>query len=342
MSALPDLFTLDRSVFRTRADWARHRLCLLDCVVGPQYGGLPLTPQRTVWDVDTPHASPMPGRVRCTGVVSSQDPDYAFRLTLWLPDGMIRPPVVLTGDGLGGAVADAVTALALSMGVALAHFDRQDLAPDHPVPDRDTHLYASAKGSFGALAAWAWGYHRCVDVLEAAGLVDSKRMAVVGHSRGGKASLLAGATDTRIRLTGANGSGAGGAGCYRALGPGAESLEDLLQRFPYWFGPGMAAYADQVQTLPFDQHFLKAAVAPRWLYTTEALDDHWANPDGTWLTHIAALQVFHRLRYVDRAGVHFRKGGHAHTHIDWLALLTRLVSLPDDVPLQPQQDVLPG
>ncbi len=264
------------------------------------------------------------------GPVCCDCPDYRFRLTLLLPAGAERPPVVITGDAVDGMIPPAVPALALSMGVALAYFDRQELAPDHAVPPRDTHLYAAAPGKFGALAAWAWGYHRVTDALCASELIDAARIAVVGHSRGGKASLLAGATDTRIQLTGANGSGAGGAGCYRALGPGAESLEDLLQRFPYWFGPELVQYAGRVQAMPFDQHFLKAAVAPRWLYTTEALADYWANPDGSWLTHSAARQVYDRLGCSDRAGIHYRSGGHAHTVTDWMALLVRLITLPMD------------
>ena len=43
-------------------------------------------------------------------------------------------------------------------------------------------------------------------------------------------------------------------------------------------------------SLPFDQHSLKALVAPRPLLTTEALERCVANPSGTWLTHLAARE----------------------------------------------------
>ena len=55
--------------------------------------------------------------------------------------------------------------------------------------------------------------------------------AVVGHSRGGKAALLAGATDERIALTSANNSGAGGAGCFRWQAPGSETLAQVVDAF---------------------------------------------------------------------------------------------------------------
>jgi hypothetical protein len=35
---------------------------------------------------------------------------------------------------------------------------------------------------FGALAAWAWGYHRCVDLLSKLSYLDANRIAVSGHS----------------------------------------------------------------------------------------------------------------------------------------------------------------
>ncbi len=151
--------------------------------------------------------------------------------------------------------------------------------------------------------------------------VDKARIAVVGHSRGGKASLLAGATDERIALTSANDSGCGGAGCYRQQGSGAETLADILRNFPYWFGPRLGEYIGREDELPFDQHFLKAAVAPRLLLTTEALGDLWANPTGTWQTHAAARQVYRFLGIEERMGIWYREGGHAHSRADWDALL---------------------
>ena len=94
-----------------------------------------------------------------------------------------------------------------------------------------------------------------------------------------------------------------------------------MRNFPYWFGPRLAEHIGREAELPFDQHFLKAAVAPRLLLTTEALGDLWANPTGTWQTHAAARDVYRFMEVEDRIGIWYREGGHAHSQADWETLL---------------------
>jgi hypothetical protein len=254
--------------------------------------------------------------------MAQTQPVCSFLLTLTIPAGDGPFPVVLTGDACWRYVTDAVADAVVGRGYILAQFNRVELAPDVRSDARTSGLYAVCRdGVYGALAAWAWGYHRCVDVLLQLGYVDPARIAVVGHSRGGKTALLAGATDERIALTCANNSGAGGAGCYRRQGPDSETLADCLKNFGYWYGPGLRAYTGREAELPFDQHFLKALVAPRALLTTEALGDLWANPTGTWLTHIAAREAYRFLDAGERLGILYRAGGHDHGLADWTAFL---------------------
>ena len=204
----------------------------------------------------------------------------------------------------------------------MAQFSRVEVVPDVYKSDRDQGLYLAYPGQeFGALAAWAWGFHRCVDVLTTLDFVDRDKIAATGHSRGGKTALLAGATDERIALTASNGSGAGGSGCWRWKAEGSEALADTMRMIPYWFGPRMKDYVECEADLPFDQHFLKAMVAPRPLFSCEGLDDLWSNPSGTWQTHAAAGEVFGFLGVEDRIGIHYRPGGHDHGPADWNAFL---------------------
>lgn len=243
-----------------------------------------------------------------------------FALRLFVPTGAGPFPVIVSSDGCWHYADDAALDAMLARGYAFAEFNRVEIAADTGGPASSLTM-AQAIAQPRTLAAWAWGFHRVVDVVRTLAWIDPHAITVVGHSRGGKAALLAGATDERIALTSANNSGAGGAGCWRHQGPGAESLADLLREFAYWFDPRLQAYAGREHTLPFDQHFLKALVAPRALLTTEALDDHWANPQGSWLSHRAAAGVFELLGASHNMAIVFRRGSHDHTLADWNTLL---------------------
>jgi len=325
MTTLPDLLcTHDGAPVRTAGAWQQRRDEIYHAIVPLAYGGMPPAPAATRAEIL--NTSPL---ARCDGaayvscrVVAEGAAPYAFMLYLLVPPGEGPFPVILNGDACWRYVTDEVAADVLQRGYILAQFNRVEIVPDVAELGRTTGLYRLHPGAqYGALAAWAWGYHRCVDALCGMARVDAGRIAITGHSRGGKAALLAGATDARIALTNANNSGAGGAGCFRHQGRGAETLADILRAFPFWFGPRLHEYIGRETALPFDQHFLKALVAPRALLTTEARGDAWANPEGTWRTHLAAREVYHLLGADDQLGIVYRDGGHAHARPDWQVLL---------------------
>ena len=320
-SLLPDLFRLaDGTAVTTASAWLRRRKEIADLIVDIEYGGLPPTPATTT--LETLHLSSvraLPGvRFMSCRVQTGPERPFSFLLTLLIPPGEGPFPVVITGDACWRYVTDAVAADVLGRGFILAQFNRTEIAADVGSNARTSGLYcAYPEGVYGALAAWAWGYHRCIDALVTLPVVDASRIAVTGHSRGGKTVLLAGATDERIALTAANNSGAGGAGCFRHQGPQSEKLSDLIRNFAFWFGPKLRDYVDREDELPFDQHFLKALLAPRALLTSEALGDLWANPSGTWLTHSAAREVYHLLNADERIVITFREDGHNYGPTDW-------------------------
>lgn len=308
-------------------DWLKRREELLELILSIEYGHLPPTPT-SVKGLEL-HNHVEPSLLNAQHIqyhVTSSGPEpwqsFRFLMDVLIPPGDGPFPVVINGDGCWRYLTEDVTRDVLGRGYALAAFNRVEIVPDNHRMERATGLYqVYPDGDFGALAAWAWGYHRCVDVLLEQPYADSARIAVVGHSRGGKAVLLAGATDERIALTAPNNSGCGGAGCFRHAGKGAEKISGILGPVAYWFSRRFKDFIDREDALPFDQHCLKALVAPRALLSTEALGDLWANPSGTWQTHLAAKELYRHLGAEGRIGFWFRDGPHGHGGEDWAAFL---------------------
>ncbi len=323
VKALPDPFLMSsgRRV-ANQSDWLKRREEIKELLLYYQYG----------------YPAPAPGSYKSSEVASkrvegldaiekqvmlSMGPDQklSFRLILTIPQGRKGPlPIVVKGDLCWGRISPSILAAAVERGYIVAEFDRTEIAPDSA--DRTKGVYPIYPDfDWAALCAWAWGYHRVVDYLTTNGIVDSRRIAVTGHSRGGKAVLLAGALDERISLTAPNDSGCGGGGCYRIQGEKSEDIGAITRRFPFWFQPRLSSFVGHVDQLPFDQHFLKALVAPRALLSTEALGDLWANPLGSEVTYLAAKEVYKFLNVPDRIGIHYREGKHEQNVEDWNVLL---------------------
>jgi endo-1,4-beta-xylanase len=205
-------------------------------------------------------------------------------------------------------------------GYGYAEFSFNDVAPDNKDRFRSGGVYQLFGNDIdtGALMAWAWGVHRVIDALESDDRIDAKKVVVTGHSRYGKASLIAGAFDDRIAVTVPSHSGTAGASPYRFIYGKNEQLHNIVGAFPYWFRPDFNQFVNDVPRLPFDQHELIALVAPRAVLATEGTQDIWINPQGSQLTHLAAKQVYEFLGAPDRISIRFRPVGHIPSNDDLL------------------------
>lgn len=318
---LPDPFLRpDGTRIRDRRQWSSLRRHWLAQVLYYEYGQLPSSPRGTeAQEMEQTDLADIPARRREVRLRILTSVPLEIRVVLFRPKKRGKLPAVLNGDLGWGEIQPEIVQEVVRRGYALVAFDRTQIAPDSAERKGIYEAYPDYEG--GRLSAWAWAYHRVVDFLHTQPDVDTRRIAITGHSRGGKTVLLAGATDERIALTAPNNSGCGGAGCYRHQGANSETIKNILDVFPYWFHPRFQQFVGKVDRLPFDQHIVKALVAPRALLSTEALGDLWANPEGTQMTYLAAREVYRFLKAEERIGIWFREGGHAHTLADWQALL---------------------
>ena len=223
---------------------------------------------------------------------------------------------VLSPDGCWPHVINEVAVNSvIAAGQSLLWFDRLSLAWDGPQAERGGPLHRRWPGSnWSAIAVWAWGIRQSILALS-----DPRAEAVwgvLGHSRGGKAALVAAALDDRIHAVISHNSGTGGAASLLHTGQGAEPLSALASTYPHWL-------ATSAQDPEVQERLIRtnapaqwlASIAPRGLCVLQAEDDLWANPLGTrkmvealtpqWLAAPEALQH------------HTRLGGHRITEADW-------------------------
>ena len=206
-------------------------------------------------------------------------------------------------------------------GFAAVSFTTWDVAPDRNTGNTQGVFAAFEKPAdyrnrklWGTLSAWAWGASRVLDWLETLPEIDAGRVAVVGHSRGGKTALWSAVTDTRFAMACVNGSGCGGAKLNHLDLPDSEHIAEIVRTFQYWFCLDYTLWANREREMPFDQHELLSCVAPRLLAVGSGSEDTWAGPEGERkATELA------RAAWADpsRVSYHVHPGRHDLLLYDW-------------------------
>ncbi len=293
----------------TIAIWEKERRPeILELFEEHVYGKMPKSFESIKYTVTNENARAMDGKARLKEVlieVFNNNKSVKINLVLFVPNNADKAvPAFVLINNRGKENTDATRAtksdfwpaeMVVDNGYAIAAFHVSDLAPDHKENYVNGVLdlypeHLTADNGMKAIGSWAWGASRVMDYFETDKSINAKRVAVVGHSRGGKASLWAAAQDRRFAMCVTNCSGNTGAALARRQF--GERINRINTSFPHWFNTNYKKYNDKEELLPVDQHMLIALVAPRPLYATNASKDLWADPTGTYLSLKNAEEVY--------------------------------------------------
>jgi hypothetical protein len=348
---LPDLLTRpDGTKISGYREWAEHRKVVLELFRTHVYGRSPRGPEHSERKVVQTDAKALDGTATLKRVLlgcGEDDRHHQFELTLFLPNSRRPAPVFLLLNNRPPENTDPTRKMksgfwpveeVLARGYGIAAIQVSEVAPDKPDRFRDGVIKLMEgdrterpPDAWKAISAWAWGASRALDYMQLDPDVDGKHVAVLGHSRGGKAALWAGAQDERFALTISNDSGCTGAALSRRMV--GESVKQINTGFPHWFCDNYRKYNDREAELPIDQHQLIALMAPRAVYVASAAEDLWADPKGEYLALAHASRVYHLYRQsgflpdampgVEKPEIsgpqayHIRSGIHNLTPYDW-------------------------
>ncbi len=356
---LPDpLLCADGTRVSSSEEWERKRRPeTLELFRKFVYGRTPTRPSEVRFEVLERDPKAMDGRATRTRVrITSLDAgkSFSFESAVLVPNGHDRRPRVpafLLINNRAVSSADPSRRQKdgfwpaeeiIARGYATAVFRTSDVDPDTKDEAARTNgvrgVWPAGAGggtpgedAWATIGAWAWGASRVLDYLQTDPEIDSAKVAVVGHSRGGKTALWAGAQDERFALAVSNDSGCGGAALSRRNF--GETVEIINRGFPYWFCSNFKKFDGREAELPVDQHQLLALIAPRGLYVASADGDFWADQRGEFLALAHAAPVYALYGHAGlqpdemppldtpalrgRVAYHIRRGGHNLTPYDW-------------------------
>ncbi|HEX7654815.1 MAG TPA: acetylxylan esterase [Verrucomicrobiae bacterium] len=346
----PALITNEGEPVSSAATWlARRRPELLESFRTNVYGRQPVGRPANLTFTMVSETNSMAGLAKAKQVTISYGNERgtgAIHLVLFIPMSRLPAPCFLLICNRGARNLDPTRQLPsafwpaealIRRGYAAAAFCNTDVAPDRSngFTNGVYALYDPPAGhapdAWGAIAAWAWGASRVMDYLATDPGIDPKRIAVVGHSRGGKAALWAGAEDDRFALIVSNDSGSTGAALAR--GKQGENIRAINRVFPHWFCRNYHHFAGRENELPVDQHLLAGLIAPRLLYIASATGDATSDPRSEFRTAVAVGSIYQlfglgglpatRFPAPDSPviggaiGYHIRSGNHDLTPYDW-------------------------
>jgi hypothetical protein len=326
-SKLPDPLTLRNGNKVTTAEiwWKKRRPEIVEDFDREIYGRVPSNTPRVNWELITTTKENIGGTPAITKrIIGHVDNSFYplpvhIELKLTVPENATGPVPLVMELGLS---LDMLAALAKRYPDLMSNkgptSQQQTLAkgwgyavyiPTSVQEDNGEGLTAGIIGlmnkgqprkvdDWGALRAWAWGASRVLDYFETDKSVNAKRVGIEGHSRYGKAALIAMAYDPRFSIAYISSSGEAGAKLYRRNF--GEQIGNIAGSSEYhWMVGNFLKYAGPrtEKDLPVDAHELIALCAPRPVFVgagaTEG--DGWVDAKGMFMAEAAAGPVYRLL-----------------------------------------------
>ncbi len=316
---LPDPLVLKngKKVTTAKMWWSQRRPQIVEDFDREVYGRVPKKTPRVNWVVI--NTSSVNGDVpiitkQIVGHVdNSSYPQITvdIQLTLTVPANATGAvPVIMEFGGIGGAGRGAGAARPIGptwqQQVLAKGWGYASLLPSSIQADNGAGLTQGIIGlvnkgqrrkadDWGALRAWSWGASHALDYFETDKSVDAKRMGIEGHSRYGKATIVAMAYDERFAIAFVSSSGEGGAKLHRRNW--GEQVENVAAFNEYhWMAGNFLKYAGPLNAshLPVDSHELVAMCAPRPVFLSAGATegDGWVDAKGTFLAGAGAGPVY--------------------------------------------------
>ena len=336
----------------TAANWQERRREMLELLMEHSYGYTPSV------EVSVSGVSRGLGRYTCAGKCTEELVDVVYKtargegvipIQIFTPTATEMPPVMLH-IAFGEAPHRYIPVEEIvERGYALVVVDYTKMVNDNLHGDYTDGIaahFGTAKErtatEWGKIGMWAWGASRILDYLvDERRDLDTERVAVIGHSRLGKTALWCAAQDERFAAAISNDSGYGGAASSKH-GEG-ERVADFLRAGSWdWYCENFKKYGGELEDCkPYDQSFLLALIAPRYLLVGSAELDRGADPKSEFLTTLHASRAWeiHGARglitedemptpgaFLGEGEVlyHYRSGTHYLSREDWVAYMNFL------------------
>ncbi len=335
-SPLPDPLTLKngKKVTSAKMWWNQRRAEIVEDFDREVYGRMPKVTPKVKWEVvsttnEEKYGVPVVTKQLVGHVDNSSYPAVTvdIKLTLTTPAKAVNVPVImelmfqLPPRPANAPPLPQQPGIPWQQQVLEKGWGYATLVPTSVQADNGAGLTAGIIGlvnkgqprkadDWGALRAWAWGVSRALDYFETDKTVNARMVGLEGHSRYGKATLVAMAYEPRLAIAFVSSSGAGGAKIHRRNNYG-EMVENVAAPSEYhWMAGNYMKYAGPLTAndLPVDSHELVALCAPRPVFISAGSvekGDGWVDAKGMFLAAAHAGPVYKLLGKKDLGTMEF-------------------------------------